>query len=172
MIPFQALDQQGDVGLKFASRRIGCGRRQIGQARCAGPLQSEADHADPAAVGFVRGERFEGIGQVGPGGGERPEPLDQRACAPRRVERDREQVVKPTAPVEVAIDRRRPQPQDRPLRDVGGDEWIAVAVAAHPRTEGEKRRNAERLARIACLEAAAERGMHLRHRLPEPGHDR
>ena len=168
----QGVDQQGDVGLQFASRRIGTDGRRLGEAGGVGSLQPEADHADPAAVGLVRGERFEGSGEVGPGGGEGVESLDQRAGAPRGVERDREQVVEAVAPVEMAVDRRSPQPQERAFRDIGGDERIAVAIAPHPRSEREKGRNVERLARIACCEAAAERGMHLRHRLPQPWHDR
>ena len=168
----EALDEQGNVGLEFASRCIRGGGRRLGETGGTGTLQSEADHPDPPAIDLVGGERFEHDGQVGPGGGERGQPFDERLGAAGGVERDREQVVELRAPVEVAIDRRRSQPQERPLRDVGGDERIPVAVASHPRSEREKGPDAKRFARIAFGEAAAERGMDLRNRLPEPGHDR
>ncbi|NBT13716.1 MAG: hypothetical protein EBS56_09075, partial [Planctomycetia bacterium] len=110
--------------------------------------------------------------KIGPPRGERIEPLLERPCARGLAERDREQVVKPRAPAEMGLDRGGAQPQERLLGDVGRDERIAVAVAAHPGAEHQERGHGERMAGVRRGESTPERLVHLRHCFPEPRHDR
>ena len=80
--------------------------------------------------------------------------------------------MEPSALLEVAVDRLLAEPVERLAGDVGGHVGIAVAVSPHPRPEGEEGRHVVELPRIPFGEAAAERFVDPRHRLPQPRHER
>ena len=172
----EAVDEQGDVRLQNAAARIPERRPGRvggpGEIDEPGPLEAEPDHADPATVDLVRRVAGERPREVGMRRLERRETLGEAPAARARSHRDGEQVVQPRAPREMGVDRGMTQPHERGRRDVRRHEGITVAIPAHPRTEAEERGHVERMPREVLGERAAERGVHLRHGLPDARHDR
>ena len=126
--------------VKFVGREIAAVRRRDVELDGRGPLQSPADHAQPAAIRLLHAVAFEFLVQLRPLAADlRRSAIFEPLAGGRLSPRDAERIGQHAASFQMRLERGLAQPMAGLSRDVGGHERMPVAIAAHPRAETQHR---------------------------------